>query len=302
MKTLNEGGSMQHTHTSRIQACQQESVQCEDRVIVSRACQAFTLVELLVVISIIALLISILLPALASARVAAKTVTCLSQNRQIGIALVIYLSDYKEHLPLQHLQPGSRASNLMQHPANALINPTFTPGATALTGLGLVQHHIQTGRDMFVCPGRVEHGVLNGPYGTYGDYVTSWPNVNSLYTDSDFAFRSSPTLNEMTSLMDVRQIPNPGPLGAAVKGRQILVAEALLSSSASDLPRDVPHRGTGNILAHDGHGQSLGHAFGANAEIQSFSTKAPYADVNGKQSDNAQKDWWYWAEKKVQGF
>jgi len=63
--------------------------------------RGFTLIELLVVIAIIAILAAILFPVFAQARDAARKTSCLSNMKQIGTAMMLYVQDYDESFPQQ---------------------------------------------------------------------------------------------------------------------------------------------------------------------------------------------------------
>jgi prepilin-type N-terminal cleavage/methylation domain-containing protein/prepilin-type processing-associated H-X9-DG protein len=62
--------------------------------------RGFTLIELLVVIAIIAILAAILFPVFAQAREKARQATCLSNLKQVGSALMMYVQDYDERYPI----------------------------------------------------------------------------------------------------------------------------------------------------------------------------------------------------------
>jgi prepilin-type N-terminal cleavage/methylation domain-containing protein/prepilin-type processing-associated H-X9-DG protein len=71
--------------------------------------KAFTLIELLVVIAIIAILAAILFPVFAQAKLAAKRTSDLSNNKQIGLGILMYMNDFDDDTPLGYVVPNGSA-------------------------------------------------------------------------------------------------------------------------------------------------------------------------------------------------
>jgi prepilin-type N-terminal cleavage/methylation domain-containing protein/prepilin-type processing-associated H-X9-DG protein len=154
----------------------------------SRLMLGFTLIELLVVIAIITLLAAILFPVFARARESARNISCLSNLKQVGIAVTLYLQDYDDTFPMSRMPDGI-------HPITGCTSSSPNgPPEDGLQGSMVnwkraVYSYIQN-KNVFQCPSNSFAWYAGGYNNTPGD-ETNYFYPQNMWLPASYAFNGS---------------------------------------------------------------------------------------------------------------
>ncbi len=130
----------------------------------SLARRAFTLIEMLVIIAIIGLLSALLMPVLSRAKRSARNIVCISQLRQLGLAVRLYAGDYKETLPIAEPIPTIPANTNKIRPRICDVLGPYVGKAAGATNNPLVFRCPEDNGDFFEMEGSSYrwNATLNG--------------------------------------------------------------------------------------------------------------------------------------------
>lgn len=235
----------------------------------TRFARGFTLVELLVVIGIIALLISILLPALNKARQSAYAAQCLSNQRQIGIGCMMYANDNHGWVYNQSTSSANGESYFYWH--SVLVPKSFLPGPT-----GKIYHapsgYLNNG-NVCVCPiwnpntWDMDNGGHDGDDRTYGMRIFAQLPAYARAKSADLA----------TSFFLPYKLQQPSVfvyLADSISFTSRTQAAYINSSSPNAVLFHMRHNGAMNCLFADGHAAAVGEGelvLDSNTELPALS-------------------------------
>jgi prepilin-type N-terminal cleavage/methylation domain-containing protein/prepilin-type processing-associated H-X9-DG protein len=196
---------------------------------VSRRCQkpaAFTLIELLVVIAIIAILAAMLLPALAKAKLKATMAACLSNEKQMGLAMTMYANDENDRIPYLDIP---NAGGFWRLASGAPYNWTSQDVAMASVQGSLKTNNLlfqyAPNPGAFHCPGDVRFNNPVGQGWAYDSYamtinVAGGPLNSDTYYSKFSQIRRTSSCSIMVEQCDSRGY-NAGPFNGIAKNGKV---------------------------------------------------------------------------------
>lgn len=216
----------------------------------------FTLVELLVVIGIIAVLISILLPALSRARLGAQRIACLSNMRQCYTEIFQYAAESKDYVPFGYYWSDRKNSNALWMPFGSNLGGSWG----GLTQLGLLYRaNYMRQPAIWYCVAEIwnRRQMFNQPaIGTdYWNTQNLWPPTASGSNGTWTSYFTRPT----NRWEPAGELPsnNPNYVPSAIPKLTRLRGVAILSEGYDTLTRR--HPGGMNVIYADGSGKFVNY-------------------------------------------